>query len=189
MNHSESGHTGASLAGLMPPLDSLLDSPARGALREAAVALDIAEQHAVPIEMCLALAQMARCYRALQAPQPAEWYLQEAYRWACVLGAADQAVELLCLLAEAACAVAEKHLHDDRPRCRQALERARDRAFEVGKLAERVADPQWEIKVLLRASDVLDRCGDHDDAVQLQSRAMRLIYDHSLADQAARQAA
>ena len=40
----------------------------------------------------------------------------------------------------------------------------------------RVADPQWEIKVLLRVSDVLDRCGDHDDAVELQSRAMRLMY-------------
>jgi len=184
MNDNESGQAGASLAGLMPPLESLLDSPARGALREAAVALDIAEQSAAPIEMCLALGQMGRCYRALQAPQPAEWYLQEAYRWACLLGAVDQSVELLCLLAETACAIAEKHLQDDRARSRLALERARDRAFEIGQLAERVADPQWEIKVLLRASDVLDRCGDHEDAVQLQSRAMRLIYDHSLADHA-----
>jgi hypothetical protein len=38
-----------------------------------------------------------------------------------------------------------------------------------------VADPDWEIKVLLRVSDVLDRCGDRDDAVQLQTRALRLM--------------
>ena len=38
--------------------------------------------------------------------------------------------------------------------------------------------PHWEIKVLLRASDVLDRCGDHDDAITLQTRAMELMVRH-----------
>ena len=31
------------------------------------------------------------------------------------------------------------------------------------------------MKLLLRASDVLDRCGDHDDAVLLQQRALVLL--------------
>ena len=29
--------------------------------------------------------------------------------------------------------------------------------------------------VLLRVSDVLDRCGDHDDAISLQTRALSLM--------------
>ena len=45
-------------------------------------------------------------------------------------------------------------------------------------MAARAADPHWEIKVLLRASDVLGRCGDHDDAVTLQTRAMELMVRH-----------
>jgi len=32
--------------------------------------------------------------------------------------------------------------------------------------------------VLLRASDVLDRCGDHDDAITMQTRAMTLMVRH-----------
>ena len=92
---------------LMPDGPSLLDSPARSALREAAAALDVAERFQQPLEMCLALAQMARCYRALQAPGAAELYLERAWGWARTLGAADQGVEILCLLAETNCALAE----------------------------------------------------------------------------------
>ena len=44
-----------------------------------------------------------------------------------------------------------------------------------------MSDPQWEIRVLMRASDVLDRCGDHDDAVLLQQRAMVLMGLHNAA--------
>jgi tetratricopeptide (TPR) repeat protein len=130
--------------------------------------------------MALALAQMARCYRALQALGPAETYLERALAWARTLGAADQAVEILCLLAETSCSLAELYQQDDSRRSHAALERTRDWAFEATGLAGHVADPQWEIKVLLRISDVLDRCGDHDDAVQLQSRAMRLMYSAHL---------
>lgn len=166
---------------LMPDSQAMLDGPARSALRQAVDALGVAEQRRMPIEMCLALAQVARCYRALQALEPTEWYLEQAYRWSCLLGAADQSVELLCLLAEVSCTIAQTQHPANPRRKQQALERTRDRAFEAGALAEKVADAEWEIKVLLRISDVLDRCGDHDDAVQLQARAMRLIYDHSLA--------
>ena len=161
---------------LMPEGQAMLHSPARSALRAAAAALDLAERYQQPLEMSLAPAQMARCYRALQAFGPAELYLERALAWARTLGAADQAVEILCLLAETSCALAELHEQDDSRRSHAALERTRDWAFEATGLAAHVTDPQWEIKVLLRVSDVLDRCGDHDDAVELQSRAMRLIY-------------
>jgi tetratricopeptide (TPR) repeat protein len=160
----------------MPEANAMLPSQARSALREAAAALDQAERYLQPLEMSLALAQMARCYRALQALRPAALYLERALAWARTLGAADQAVEILCLLAETSCSVAELHAQDDSRRSHAALERTRDWAFEATRMASHVADPQWEIKVLLRISDVLDRCGDHDDAVELQSRAMRLMY-------------
>ena len=51
-------------------------------------------------------------------------------------------------------------------------------AFEAARVAAHAADPHWEIKVLLRASDVLDRCGDHDDAITMQTRAMTLMVRH-----------
>jgi len=79
-------------------------------------------------------------------------------------------------MAEVSCALAEQLQHSDGTAAQAALERTRDRAFEASAMAAHVADPDWEITVLLRISDVLDRCGDHDDAVALQSRAMHLIY-------------
>ena len=159
----------------MPEGHAMLPSAARDALRESAAALNVAKRYHQPLEMSLALAQMARCYRALQAPGPARLCLERALAWARTLGAADQAVEVLCLLAETHCAAAELSARHDGRRD-EALERARDSAFEAERLCAHVADPHWEIKVLLRISDVLDRCGDHDDAVELQSRAMRLMY-------------
>jgi hypothetical protein len=179
MTESEAGDGAA--RNLMPEGQALLDSPARSALREAAASLALAEKFRMPLEMCLALAQVARCYRGLHALQPAEWALQQSYRWALTLGGVDQSLELLCQLAEVSCALAEQHASQDIGLCEAALERTRDRVFEASRLAAQSADPQWEIKVLLRISDLLDRCGDHDDAVGLQARAMRLIYGSSAA--------
>jgi tetratricopeptide (TPR) repeat protein len=172
-------------AGLMPEGRAILPSTARSALREAAAALNLAERHKQPLEMSLALAQMARCYRALQALGPAETCFERALAWARTLGAIDQAVEILCLAAETSCALAEAHADGDARRRHAAIERTRDRVLEITDLAGQVSDPQWEIKVLLRISDVLDRCGDHDDAVELQARAMRLIYGAHTAPEAA----
>lgn len=166
---------------LMPTGQAMLDSAARAALCEAAAALDRAERQAQPLPMSLALTQVARCLRALQAPGPAESYLERALAWARLLGAADAAVDILCLLAETSCAIAERCAIDGTTQRHAALERTRDRAFEAVALAGHVADAQWEVAVLLRISDVLDRCGDHDDAVQLQSRAMGLMYGPLLA--------
>jgi len=52
---------------------------------------------------------------------------------------------------------------------------ARDRGFEAANLALRSADPQWEITVLLRVSDLFDGLGDHEDAIALQCRAVELM--------------
>lgn len=171
-----SDNPAAAMHGLMPEGRAMLDSPARSALRQAAAALDKAERFKHPLEMSLALAQMARCYRGLQALVPAESYLEQALAWSRTLGAIDQSVEILCLLAETSCALGELPAQHGSRRRHAALERTRDRAFEITGLASSVSDPEWEIKVLLRISDVLDRCGDHDDAVELQARAMRLMY-------------
>jgi hypothetical protein len=151
------------------------DEPARNALRAAAAALDGAEQQGQAHAISAALAQMAHCLAAMQALAPAETYLESALRWARAAGSTDHTVDLLCAL----CDLAERLASSQDQRAaglgHAARERARDHAFEASLLAGRVADPDWEIKVLLRVSDVLDRCGDRDDAVQLQTRALRLM--------------
>jgi hypothetical protein len=84
----------------------------------------------------------------------------------------------MCELAEVSCAAADAEQaanEDDRHAGRAARERARDQAFQAAALAGQTADAQWEVKVLLRISDVLDRCGDHEDAATLQNRAISLM--------------
>lgn len=153
----------------------LLDEPARQALRQASSELDAAERSAQPFAMSQALLQMARSHAALGAAASTEAYLELALRWARMTGSNDHIVDLLCELCEAAALLAER---EEGVRCgngHRARERARDHAFEASALAGRVADAGWEVQVLLRISDVLNRCGDHDDAAQLQTRAIRLM--------------
>jgi tetratricopeptide (TPR) repeat protein len=149
--------------------------PVREALRLSVRQLEVAELQQQPAQMCQALAQVGRCYGALQAWAPAESYLLQALRWSHTLGAQDMGVELLCDLAEVTCSAADSAQPDDRRGVHAARERARDHAFEAAALAALATDPHWEVKVLLRVSDVLDRCGDHDDAISLQTRALALI--------------
>lgn len=153
------------------------DALQREALCRAAADLDQAEGSGQPYVISQALAQMARCYRGLDAAETAESYLKQALVWGRMTGSVDHTVDLLCELCEAAARVAEQHeAAEETPGAGHAArERARDHAFEATHLAGRVADPRWEIKVLLRISDVLDRCGDRDDAVSLQTRALRLM--------------
>jgi tetratricopeptide (TPR) repeat protein len=159
--------------GVMPA--ALPYGPARVALDLAVRRLDEAELNREPSEMSEALAGLARCYRSLSAWSPALDYMQQALRWAHVSGGVDQRVNLLCELAELACSTSESILAPDGQESRAARECARDHAFEAARVAVHAADPQWEIKVLLRVSDVLDRCGDHDDAITLQTRALTLM--------------
>ncbi len=161
---------------------AMFDGPARDALRLAAATLDIAEQRGRPLEMSSAHALLARCYRLLDAPAAAEDSLRHALRWARGSGSVDLQVDVLCDLADAACAVAVQLGDDDLAARHSARERARDVAFEVSTLARSVADTHWEAKALLRASDVLNRCGDHDDAAWLQGRALVLMAGMGVAD-------
>lgn len=154
--------------------------PKREALARALQQLTLAETMAGPCQpagLCQALAEVARTLSALQAYGPAESYLAQALHWAVVMGSTDNRGDLHCTLAELATDAAE--LADARDEAPAAVyhwqDRARDHACEAAGLARQTSDPHWELKLLLRASDVLDRCGDHDDAVQLQQRALVLM--------------
>jgi tetratricopeptide (TPR) repeat protein len=153
----------------------LLDDPLRAELRLASAALANAECSGQPLVFSAALAQLARCYRAMGALASAEAYLELALRWSRSGSAVDGTVDLLCEAADLAECLSRAHEARQPGTGHAARERARDHAFEAGTLAGRVTDPTWEIQVLLRISDVLDRCGDRDDAVQMQTRALRLM--------------
>lgn len=155
-----------------------IDHASRQALRQAAAALNAAQSRCRPFEVSQALRTLARCYAAVDELPSTEASLQSALRWAAVVGSIDLTVDLLCELCETAARAAEQLAVDrplDRGRARAARERARDHAFEAAALAGRVADPAWEVKVLLRISDVLDRCGERDEAMLLQTRALGLM--------------
>ncbi|OGA98326.1 MAG: hypothetical protein A3E25_11570 [Burkholderiales bacterium RIFCSPHIGHO2_12_FULL_69_20] len=169
-------------AGLSADGAALADGIAREALRDAMQQLSQAEQadrigdagHASA--MCHALTETARALAGLHAYGPAESYLAQAQRWALMMGGHDLRADLACALAEVATNAADlARAQGQRARSRAARERARDHAFEAARLAALTTDPNWDVRVLLRASDVLDRCGDHDDAVQLQQRALVLM--------------
>jgi tetratricopeptide (TPR) repeat protein len=151
------------------------DTELRDAMRLASARLDEAEARSEPFEMVHALTQVARCYRGLQMLPSAEACLLQALCWSRLTGSIDGIVDLVCELSETTVALAAQAQPTDPARARAARERARDHAFEASTLAGRVADSSWEVQVLLRISDVLDRCGDRDDAVQLQTRALRLM--------------
>ncbi len=159
---------------------ALADGPARDALRLAMRQLSEAEARndpGMPAARCHALTEAARALAGLHAYSPAESYLAQALRWAGVIGGPDLRADLQCALAEVATNAADlARLRGDRgPGGRHARDRARDHAFEAARLAGQSTDPHWEVKLLLRVSDVLDRCGDHDDAVLLQQRALVLL--------------
>lgn len=157
----------------------LPDGFAREALTLAMRLLDLAERGQQPHAMGHALAQVARSLKALGAYGSAEAYLGQALRWAAVMPGIDTRVDLLCELAEVCCAEAEAEQaaadDDQRNAGRAARERARDHAFEAAAQAGQTTDAHWEVKVLLRVSDVLDRCGDHEDAASMQNRAISLM--------------
>jgi tetratricopeptide (TPR) repeat protein len=154
--------------------------PERAALELAVRRLDEAELDRQPAAMSEALAGIARCYRSLAAYSHAMDFMHQALRWSYALGGVDQRVQLLCELAELSCAAAEDASggEDGERQARSARDLARDMAFEAARVATHSSDAHWEIKVLLRASDVLDHCGDHDDAITLQTRAMELMVRH-----------
>jgi len=156
----------------VPPLPP---GPAREALVTALNTLDAAERQPHPVVMSLALAKVGHCCSDAGALAQAEWYLQRALRWAMTLGSADGAIDLVCELAELAVRRAGEAAGTDATQVHALRGQARDRCFEAAGMASRAADPHWEVHVLLRVSEVLDRCGDHDDAISLQCRALHLL--------------
>ncbi len=149
------------------------DPAQREALRQACADLDAAELSRQDHRLLQALTALAAVYRGLGALISAETCLDRALRHA--HGQADATADLLARLAEVAADQSSQHEAQRRGRGHAARERARDRAFAVVRLAQHVADPSWEVRLLLQVSEVLTRCGDHDDAAQLQSRALRLM--------------
>ena len=156
---------------------ALVAGPARQALAIAIHALDLADAAPAALKS-KALADVAHCYRALGALAQAESYLQQALRWARVVGSADASVDLLCELSELAVEQANAQAEDDARAAHRCRESARDFAFEAAQLACKSVDPHWEVQVLLRVSESLDRCGDHGDAIALQCRALNLLFQN-----------
>ena len=152
------------------------EDAARRELRAAVAALDAAEAACEPAQLSQVLAHVARCHRSVGALAEADWYAKRGLAIARGLGAADASVDALCMLAELALERAERLDTQDEVRGAHRLrDAARDHAFEATQLAQHATDPQWEVTVLLRVSDLFDRLGDHEDAIALQCRALGLI--------------
>ena len=148
----------------------------RQALRDATAALDAAEAAGEPAQLSQALAHLSRCHRRLGALAEAVWYAKRGLQLARALSAVDASVDAVCELAELAVLRAGQLDEKDESRGAHRLrDSARDHAFEAAQLVLHSADPQWEITVLLRVSDLFDRLGDHDDAIALQCRAVGLM--------------
>ncbi len=166
-------------ATLSQPTQTPLETVERAALARALGALDNAEQRGEAASLAEALTQVAHCYHQVGMAAHRRWYLQQALRFSAMLSAVDTSVDTLCELAEASLDCTDEYDdEEDGPRlAHKARDQARDHVYEAARLASRSADPQWEVTVLLRVSDLLDRMGDHDDAIGLQRRALGLISD------------
>jgi tetratricopeptide (TPR) repeat protein len=148
----------------------------REALKRAVSRLDEAERQGRPDELAHALMPVAACYRSMGALGAAEDALRQALRCARATRSVSLQVAVLCDLAETACGLALDPGRSDAATARAARDRARDEAFEAASLASSVMDGDWSVRALLRVSDVLNRCGDHDDAACLQARALQLMH-------------
>lgn len=156
----------------MKPTAMHADPATRDALRQAIAALEAAQHSGLGWAMAEAQLGLARCYSGLGALPFALALLEQGL--ACAQGV-DQRVELLCERISLLARQAEQQEAQREGSGRPAREAARDHIFEASGLAARVADPRWEVTVLLHLSDVLDRFGDRDDAVLLQTRALKLM--------------
>lgn len=155
---------------------------ARQALRNAEAALDAAEHKGEPALLSLALAWVAHCHRQVGALAEAVWYAKRGLAVARGLPAVDASVDALCTLAELSVERAARLDASDEPRGVHRLhDAARDYAFEASQIVQHCADANWEVAVLMRASEVLDSVGDHEDAIVLQQRMVKLITERSSA--------
>jgi hypothetical protein len=155
-----------------------LDAPRRDRLQRALASLELARLGSRPWALTEAYREAARAYRDTGELPSATTLMALALRWSALLGAADARADLLCEWAELLAEESVLLEHQERGSGRPQREQARDAIFEAAQVAARVADPRWEVTVLLRLSDVLDRFGDRDDATVLQMRALQLTVGH-----------
>lgn len=140
--------------------------------QRAHASLELARATGQAFRLCEALAALSRIKRRAGWPQDAAEALDEALRWASVLGSIDTLVDLLCERGELAMDTA---CDSDTPVAQadaDLLLQARACAAEAASLAHQVSCPDWEVKVLLRASDLFNRLGHNGEAVALQARAL-----------------
>jgi len=123
-----------------------------------------------------ALAEVAHCYQAVGDPERAEWHLRQGLRRARTLGQSETSLEVLCEMASAALAVAVRQEHlGEVHLAHVARERVRDYSFEAIRLLGTTGTHALQAAVLIRLGDLLERCGDTDDAQALHARALRLL--------------
>jgi tetratricopeptide (TPR) repeat protein len=122
--------------------------------------------------LCGAWMEVARCYRALQALEDAQRSMRQALRVARISRSANAVAQALCALAENTCDLADEAMEPGCEARRAAMERARDEVFEASSLLLGCEASPAHAELVLRLSDVLNRCGDHDDAAVLQGRAL-----------------
>jgi hypothetical protein len=137
-------------------------------------ALAEARRSGSPLPMAIAHEALARACAAQGDSASAALQLAHALRWAEWIGARDQAVEWRCAWAEDAARRTEAQRAGTDHAVARSL--AGQLAREAARGAAGVSDPAWEARVLLRAGDVLDRCGERDDAAALHLRAIRLLH-------------
>jgi hypothetical protein len=151
---------------------------ARQALRDAEAALDEAEHKGEPARLSQALASVAHSHRQLGALAEAVWYAKRGLAVSRGLPGVDASIDAMCNLAELSVERAARLEGSDDPCAVHRLhESARDYAFLASQAAQRCADADWEVSVLMRASEVLDAVGDHDDAIEMQKRVIQLVTD------------
>lgn len=156
------------------PTPSVPPGETRDRLRRALASLELAQACGRTWSLAEAHREAAAAYAAFGAWPSAELMLARGLRWARLGGGPDACVDLLCELVECLALAADAAEREAPGQGRPLRERARDHVFEAQQLARRVSDARWEVTVLLRLSDVLDRFGDRDDATLLQVRALQL---------------
>jgi hypothetical protein len=129
-----------------------------------------------PAHLMLALAAAASQRRRDGDMAQAQRLIERALEIALLQPAMDAACALWCEQAELLTDWID-HIPPGSPGAREQRAWLRDQArgccLEALVLARRASDPQWEVQLLLRASDALDHLGEHADAIAVQCHAMR----------------
>jgi hypothetical protein len=142
------------------------------ALRTALKAVEQAEASASSQALCHAWLRVGRCWRVLHSPDEAHNSLRHALREARTTRRAHELVQVLCEMAENTCDLADVQPEPSSEWLRMSRDKARDEVFEASSWLLRGGASADAAHTLLRLSDVLNRCGDHDDATVLQARAL-----------------